>query len=191
MKKILLVVSAVCIVAAGFSQTVRQGSKDYVRGVLTGGVDSYEGYFWFSTVLDGRGQRILYKTDLKAKKKKAFYADDFEVFTSDSLCLRSFKVVHYGTGMISAMIPRIVSGRLELYSVVYRGYYSFVKSDHYFMKDGSMDVRLTKKKFKEQLKPLLWGDDELVKRIENGEFAYDDIPEIISLYNSKRPMKKY
>lgn len=131
------------------------------------------------------GQRILYKDSLNQKKKKTLYAKDFERFRGDSIFLRTFKTIPYGTGRLDAMIPRVVEGKLELYNATYRNYYSFNDSDHYYIYDGRENIRLVKRKFKEQMKELLKDDIDIIQRIDREEVTYEDMPTIIYNYNRR------
>lgn len=132
------------------------------------------------------GQRIIYKENLEEKKGKTLYAQDFETFKSDSVFLRTFKTIPYGTGRLMVMIPRVVSGKIELYNAVYAGFYSFKTSDHFHLYDGIKNIRAIRRKFKEQMKELLSDDPEILQRIDREELTYDDLPTIIYNYNLRR-----
>jgi hypothetical protein len=164
--------------------------RKFIYGTLSGAT-SYKGYFWFDSKLSQMGQRILYKETLEAKKKRTLYAMDFDTFQGDSIFLRTFKTILYGTGRLQAMIPRIVPGKLQLYSASWVGFYSFTKSDHFYVYDGIKDIRLIRRKFKEQMKELLFDDADLVEKIQREEVNYDDMPTIIQSYNLRRAKSKF
>lgn len=182
----LLTISLIlfCITGA-VAQKTKKGEREFTYGTLEG-LDSYTGYFWFDNVLTQMGQRIIYKKDLAEKRGKTLYAANFMAFYSDSLFLRTFPTMQYGFGRIEAMIPRIVSGRLELYSAHWANYYSFKESDHYYLFYGSQNIRLVRRKFKEQMKELLQDDADIIQRIDREEVTYDDMPTIIYNYNQRR-----
>lgn len=159
-----------------------QNNKTFVYGTLSGET-THTGYFWFDNVLTQMGQRILFKENPDSKKKKTFYAHNFTVFSNDSLVLRTFKTIPYGTGRLSAMIPRIVSGKLELYVSKFAGHYLVKASDHFYLFDGVENTRLVRRKFKEQMSEILSDDAEIVRRIQLEELSYDDMPAIIYNYN--------
>lgn len=159
--------------------------RKFIYGKLSGRV-SYSGYFWFDNTLSQMGQRIIYKENLEEKKGKTLYAQDFETFKSDSVFLRTFKTIPYGTGRLMVMIPRVVSGKIELYNAVYAGFYSFKTSDHFHLYDGIKNIRAIRRKFKEQMKELLSDDPEILQRIDREELTYDDLPTIIYNYNLRR-----
>jgi hypothetical protein len=163
----------------------KSDDRKFIYGKLSGRV-SYSGYFWFDNTLSQMGQRIIYKENLSIEKGKILYAHDFETFTSDSIFLRSFKTIPIGTGRIMAMIPRIVSGKIELYNAVYAGFYSFKESDHFHLYDGIKNIRAIRRKFKEQMKELLNDDPEILQWIDREELTYDDLPTIIYNYNLRR-----
>jgi len=159
--------------------------RKFIYGKLSGPV-SYSGYFWFDNVLTQMGQRIIYKEDLSEKKGEVLYAHDFDTFESDSIFLRTFKTIPVGTGRIMAMIPRLISGKLELYNAIYAGFYSFNKSDHFYLYDGIENIRVIRRKFKEQMKELISDDPEIIQRIEREKLTYDDLPAIIYNYNLRQ-----
>jgi hypothetical protein len=184
--RLLLAISLTLFLTTGaVAQKTKKGNRKFIYGTLEG-LDSYTGYFWFDNVLTQMGQRIIYKTDLVEKKGKTLYAAKFHSFTSDSLHLRTFPTMQHGFGRIEAMIPRIVSGRLELYSGHWANYYSFNESDHYYVFTGSQNIRLIRRKFKEQMKELLQDDEDIIQRVDREEVTYDDMPTIIYNYNRRR-----
>jgi len=159
--------------------------RKFIYGKLSGSV-SYSGYFWFDNVLSHMGQRIIYKENLSVKKGKILYAHDFETFESDSVFLRAFPTIPIGTGRIRTMIPRIVTGKLELYNAIYAGFYSSKKSDHFHLYNGIENIRVIRKKFKEQMRELISDDPEILQRIDREELTYDDLPTIIYNYNLRQ-----
>ncbi len=160
----------------------------YIYGTLHGESQSITGYFWFDNTLTQMGQHIWYKESLESKKKKTLYAIKFPTFESDSIFLRKFRTIPAGTGRLDTMLPRILKGKIELHNAVYRGYYSFSQSDHFYIYTGSESVRLVRRKFKEQMTQLLADDADIVRRIENGKATYDDMPAIIHNYNIRHPL---
>lgn len=161
-------------------------NSEFIYGTLTGST-SFTGYFWFERKLwSGMGQRIIYKLNLEEKKGKNLYALNFKTFVSDSLFMRTFKTIKYGTGRLQVMLPRIVTGKLELYNAVYRGFYSFEKTDHYYLYDGNENIQLVRRKFKDQMKELLKDDADIIGRVEREEVTYDDMPSIIYNYNLRK-----
>jgi len=176
----LLILFQSCVLVAQKSERV------FIYGTLHGSNNSITGYFWFNNVLTQMGQHIIYKESLDTKKKKTLYAKDFTTFENDSIFLRTFKTVLYGTGRLDAMLARIVPGELELYNAIYRGFYSFSKTDHFYLYDGKESIRLVKRKFKEQMKELLGDDTYIIQKIETEELTYSDLPEIIHNYNLRR-----
>ncbi|HYF68741.1 MAG TPA: hypothetical protein VD884_11425 [Ohtaekwangia sp.] len=187
MRFALITVITILSSTSCFSQS---NPNNFIYGTLYG-TTSYTGYFWFDPVLTQMGQRITYKETLETKKKKKLWAMNFDTFQSDSLFLRRFKTMPFGTGHVESMVPRIVMGKLQLYSASWRGFYSLRKSDHFFIYDGIRKIRLIRKKFEEQMTELLAGDVDLVERIEREELNYDDMPSIILNYNLRQAKSKF
>ncbi len=165
----------------------QQSERNYIYGTLRGH-KSFTGYFLFDNTLTQRGQHISFRNP-ETKKRKMLYAKNFTTFEGDSIFLRTFKTIPAGTGRLAAMIPRIVTGKLELYSAIYRGFYSFSKSDHFYLYNGQENIRLVRRKFKEQMKELLADDVDIVGRIDRGEVSYNDMPTIIHNYNQRQQNK--
>jgi hypothetical protein len=157
--------------------------KKFFYGTLSGAA-TFEGYFWFDNVLNTMGQRIWFKTNPNIKKKQTLYTHSFETFDGDEIFMRKFKLV-VGLTSWEVMMPRVVTGKLELYNAEFRGYYAFSASDYYFIYDGKQKIRLIRRKFKEQMTQLLSDDADIIRRIENGEVKYDDMPTIIYNYNQR------
>ncbi len=177
------------IIFQSCSLLAQKSERKFIYGTLQGSNNSITGYFWFSNVLTQMGQHIVYKENLETKKKKTLYAKDFITFENDSVFLRTFKTILYGTGRLDAMLPRVVPGELELYNAIYRGFYSFSKTDHFYLYKGKERIRLVERKFKEQMKELLGDDTDIIRRIESEELTYSDLPTIIHNYNLRRQRK--
>jgi hypothetical protein len=58
----------------------------------------------------------------------------------------------------------------------------FEQTDHFYIFRGSEQIRLIRRKFKEQMKELLSDDEGIVQQIDRGELDYDDPPTIICDY---------
>lgn len=174
----------VAIIFSATSLIAQDSERNYIPGTLIGS-KTLKGYFWFDRSLSQMGQRILYKESLNQKKKKTLYAKDFKTFTGDGIFLRTFKTIPYGTGRLDAMIPRVVEGKFELYSAIYKNYYAFKDSDHYYLYDGRENIRLVKRKFKDQMNEFLKDDTDIIQKIDRGEVTYEDMPTIIYNYNQR------
>jgi hypothetical protein len=185
MRLISIIVIGLCCLPEVFAQN--KSDRKYIYGTLSGDMDSHTGYFWFDHELSQMGQRILFKPDLDVKKPATLYAMNYETFKSDSVFLRTFKTILYGTGRLKAMLPRVYTGKLELYNAIYTGFYSINESDHFYLYDGKTTISLKRAKFKKQMKEILSDDAEINQRIDRDELKYDDIPEIISAYNLRHP----
>lgn len=176
MRFLSIAVVFLCFSIAGVAQ-----QKHYFYGTLTGST-TLEGYFWFDNVLNQMGQRIWFKTDPNIKKKKTLYTHSFETFDGEEIFMRKFKIIS-GMSSWDVMLPRVVTGKLELYNAVFLGYFAFEKSDHFYIYKGQEKIRLVRRKFKEQVTELLSDDADIVQRIEREEVKYDDLPTIIYNYN--------
>ena len=146
--------------------------------------DTLIGYFWFDHDIDQQGQRVTYAEDSITLSKKRFYTRKYEYFQSDSMFLETFGAVPMLTGDVLIMIPRIINGKVQLFDFKCRGCtFSFIKSEHYFVKKDDHKLKVKKNKFKEQMKELIGDDSALMGKIDREELKYEDLEQIIFSYN--------
>jgi hypothetical protein len=171
-----------------FSQSIFGGKKEFIYGKMVGRSDTLVGYFWFDNQITQNGQTVQFKEDLNSENKKTFQSRHYDYFESDGIYLETFGAIPTVSGDILIMIPRVINGRIQLFDNKFKwGYMNLFKSEHYFLKKGWDKVRVKKKDFKELMQRFVGDDKSLMEKIENNELKYDDLIEIVTIYNNSHP----
>jgi hypothetical protein len=183
MTKTLFIFSALFVCLSGFSQRY---DSDFIYGKMVRKNDTLKGYFMFSHEISQNGQPVSYKAEAESEKIKTFPSRRYDYFESDSLYLETFGVVPMLTGDVLIMIPRIVNGKLQLFTTVYSGggVFNLGTTESFFIKKGIEKIKIKKSKFKKQMETLIQDDQALLQKIENDELKYEDIIEIVKTYDS-------
>jgi len=169
-----------------FSQSIFGGKKEFIYGKIVGRSDTLVGYFWFDNrkILE-YGQMVHFKEDLNSEIKKSFQSRHYDYFEADSIYLETFGAIPTISGDMLIMIPRVINGKIQLFDNKFKwGYMNLFKSEHYFLKKGWDKVRVKKKDFKELMQRFVGDDKSLMEKIENNELKYDDLIEIVTIYNN-------
>jgi len=197
MKKIFLFLLFISFSTSIFPQSSGD-TKEFIYGTMIRvadpenyrTADTLVGYFWFDNQLDQNGQTVHFKKDLNATKTKKFQSRKYDYFVSDVIYLETFGAIPMLTGDVLIMIPRIIDGRIQLFDLRYRteSYY-FIHSnvERFFIKKDNKKLRIKEKTFKKQMKELVGDDEALMKKIDSEELKYNDLIEIVTIYNSNHP----
>jgi hypothetical protein len=185
MKKLVLFFLLISTTSHIFSQSIFGKKKEFIYGKMVGRSDTLVGYFWFDNQISQNGQTVEFKEDLNAENKKRFQSRDYDYFESDSIYLETFGAIPTATGDILIMIPRVVNGKIQLFDNKFKwGAMNLFKSEHFFIKKNRDKVRVKKKKFKELMQIYVGDDKPLMEKIEKNELQYEDLIEIITIYNN-------
>lgn len=186
-KTTLFFIFILSFACTGFSQFFSNEKKEYTYGKMGNSKKELTGYFWFDNKhISSNGQTVYYLETMETKYAKIFQSRKYDYFICDSFYLETFAVFSDAGGDLKIMIPRIVDGKIQLFGLNFtRTNFYFLKStkDYFFIKKGEQKIKITKKYFKELMKDLIGEYQSLLAKIDNDELKYDDLPEIISVYN--------
>jgi hypothetical protein len=181
MNKIIPFLLSICISSDSFSQP---GFDTFRYGKMVKGTDTLIGYFSFSHDIDQNGQTVKYRESFNSSIHR-FQSRKYEYFEADSLYMETFGVVPMLTGDVLIMIPRIVNGKIQLFSTAVGGlgFMGLEKKESFFIKKGSEKMRIKKGKFKKQMHSLIADDEALLNRIDSDELKYEDLIQIVVTYD--------
>lgn len=185
MKNIFSLFLLITISSKSFCQSTF-GKKEFIYGTMVGSSDTLVGYFWFDNQINQFGQTVHFKKDLNSGKKKVFQSHKYKFFQNDSIYLETFVTEPNATGELRFMLPRIINGKIQLFESKYKwGYFNMFTSERFYIKAPGEKAQVKKKNFKQLMKRVLADDEDLVKKIDNNELQFDDLPEIVTKYNSR------
>jgi hypothetical protein len=171
-----------------FSQSIFGGKKEFIYGKMVGRSDTLIGYFWFDNQITQNGQTVQFKEDLNSDTKKTFQSRHYDYFESDGIYLETFGAIPTISGDVLIMIPRIINGKIQLFENKFKwGYFNAFKSEKFFLKKGWNKERVKKKNFKDLMQRYVGDDKSLMEKIEKNELKYDDLVEIVTIYNNNHP----
>lgn len=166
----------------GYSQ-INFNLTNYMYGVMANSKDTLVGYFSFEKIFDQSGQSVYYMRDPNSGRVSNFKTRKFDYFQGDSIYMETFRSYN---GMSEMMIPRIINGRIQLFYMTRKNSPYFKKID-YFVKKDNQKIAIRKKTFKTQMSVLVKDNQALLDKIERGELKFNDIKEVILLYNGNNP----
>ncbi|RAJ77338.1 hypothetical protein CLV59_107105 [Chitinophaga dinghuensis] len=162
------------------------GQTDYMYGTMGNRTETLVGYFSFDYEISQNGQTVYFWKGPGSGRPKSFQSRKYDYFRGDSVYMEKFGGYQALGGKVELLIPRIVDGRIQLFELFFKwGPGHLAKSDRYFVKKGEEKFQLKKKKFKEQMKSLINEDADLLKKVESGELTYDNLIDVILMYNNK------
>ncbi|MBV8251380.1 MAG: hypothetical protein JO154_02135 [Chitinophaga sp.] len=168
------------------SQTI-YGQTDYMYGKMANATETLVGYFSFDKVISSNGQTVYYWKG-PGTRPKTFQSRKYDYFQGDSIYMEKFGTLAALGGKVEMMLPRIIDGRIQLFELTFRREsLPMFKSDRFYVKKGQEKFQLKKRKFKEQMRTLISEDAVLLNKIENEELTFDDIIDVILMYNKNNP----
>jgi hypothetical protein len=173
-----------------FSQSSLKDS-DFIYGKMIG-KDTLVGYFHFDKEFYEDGVTVFFRKKLTDTYYDCFPSKKYFSFESGSMYLESFEVARWGRDVdtiMRQMIPRVIKGTIELFEFrITNSSSTRTRSLIFFTKKDEEKEKIIKPTFKRQMASLVGDDEALMERINKGELRYQDMPQIVELYNAAHPM---
>lgn len=205
-KSILFLIFFTTSFLTSFSQTL---FKSYDSGIIyTSDGKVMKGFLSFynstPTIFESSDAKILYfKTESGLKSKILASEIKSFIINTSSFLTDSFVTVHkidnsrikYNIDFLQVLL-NFDSVKLYQYRILRKapigfngigGTINYNDNYYYYGKNANSSVELSRKDFKKVMSEMLKADDEIVKMINDKQYIYSDMQEMIKIYKQKHP----